>query len=176
MLPHKYKISFYKGTVVTRINPFDNNVDGFIFEHFNWLLDGTRHYHEHEAVDVIRSTVAVGDVVHVQSTAGRKIRRIVVIEDAKKVDVVESKASSSSGKSEVTFYCEEHSTVYVASSQSQRDLPRNTSLDRVEVLEHQSDAKVFTMTMEILLEPTSNKLLVDSYKMEVPGSSLLKDS
>ncbi|GJS15405.1 hypothetical protein Tco_0409877 [Tanacetum coccineum] len=28
--------------------------------------------------------------------------------------------------------------------------------------EHQSDTKVFTMTMEILLEPTSNKLLVDS--------------
>nr|GEV47689.1 hypothetical protein [Tanacetum cinerariifolium] len=28
-------------------------------------------------------------------------------------------------------------------------------------LEHQSDTKVFTMTMEILLEPTSNKLLVD---------------
>ncbi|GKA04225.1 hypothetical protein Tco_0677006 [Tanacetum coccineum] len=27
---------------------------------------------------------------------------------------------------------------------------------------HQSDTKVFTMTMEILLEPTSNKLLVDS--------------
>ncbi|GJR24026.1 hypothetical protein Tco_0972553 [Tanacetum coccineum] len=27
-------------------------------------------------------------------------------------------------------------------------------------LEHQSDTKVFTMTMEILLEPTSNKLLV----------------
>ncbi|GJS38313.1 hypothetical protein Tco_0563356 [Tanacetum coccineum] len=28
--------------------------------------------------------------------------------------------------------------------------------------EHQSDTDVLTMTMEILLEPTSNKLLVDS--------------
>ncbi|GKC61946.1 hypothetical protein Tco_1089544 [Tanacetum coccineum] len=30
--------------------------------------------------------------------------------------------------------------------------------------EHQSDTKVITMTMEILLEPTSNKLFVDSLK------------
>ncbi|GJU76500.1 hypothetical protein Tco_1273570 [Tanacetum coccineum] len=29
--------------------------------------------------------------------------------------------------------------------------------------EHQSDTKVFTMTMEILLEPTSNKLLVERF-------------
>ncbi|GKC19654.1 hypothetical protein Tco_1021804 [Tanacetum coccineum] len=32
--------------------------------------------------------------------------------------------------------------------------------------EHQSDTKVFTMTMEILLEPTLNKLLVDPYGFE----------
>nr|GEU74538.1 hypothetical protein [Tanacetum cinerariifolium] len=38
-------------------------------------------------------------------------------------------------------------------SQNWRDLPMNTPLDRVEVL-------VFTVTMEILLEPSSNKLLV----------------
>nr|GEU51843.1 replication protein A 70 kDa DNA-binding subunit B [Tanacetum cinerariifolium] len=57
LLPHKYKISFYKGTVVTRINPFDNNVNGFILEPFNRLLDDTRHYHEHEVVDVIGSVV-----------------------------------------------------------------------------------------------------------------------
>ncbi|GJS34197.1 hypothetical protein Tco_0532579 [Tanacetum coccineum] len=50
LLLHKYKISFYKGTIVTRIDPFDNNVNGFILEPFNWLLDGTHHYHEHEAV------------------------------------------------------------------------------------------------------------------------------
>ncbi|GKE58880.1 replication protein A 70 kDa DNA-binding subunit B [Tanacetum coccineum] len=81
LLPHKYKISFYEGTVVTRIDDFDNNVNGFILEPFNRLLDGTRQYHEHEAVDIIGSVVAIGDVVPVQSAAGRKIRRTVVIED-----------------------------------------------------------------------------------------------
>nr|GEW78562.1 replication protein A 70 kDa DNA-binding subunit B [Tanacetum cinerariifolium] len=59
--------------MVTMIGPFDENLNGFILEPFNHLLDGTRHYHEHEAV--------VGDVVHVQSAADRKIRRTVVIED-----------------------------------------------------------------------------------------------
>nr|GEU48937.1 zf-CCHC domain-containing protein/UBN2 domain-containing protein [Tanacetum cinerariifolium] len=52
LLPHKYKISFYKGTVVTRIDPFDENLNGFILEPFNRLLDGNRHYHEHEAVGI----------------------------------------------------------------------------------------------------------------------------
>ncbi|GJQ95351.1 hypothetical protein Tco_0006490 [Tanacetum coccineum] len=33
-------------------------------------------------------------------------------------------------------------------------------------VEHQSDTKVFTMTMEILLEPTSNKLMVDPHGFE----------
>ncbi|GKE45490.1 hypothetical protein Tco_1472774, partial [Tanacetum coccineum] len=39
--------------------------------------------------------------------------------------------------------------------------------------EHPSDTYVFTMKMEILLESTSNKLMVDSYKdgVEVPDSS-----
>ncbi|GKF04499.1 hypothetical protein Tco_0035167, partial [Tanacetum coccineum] len=32
---------------------------------------------------------------------------------------------------------------------------------KVKIKEHQSDTKVFTMTMEILLETTSNKLMVD---------------
>ncbi|GJX66013.1 replication protein A 70 kDa DNA-binding subunit B [Tanacetum coccineum] len=82
LLPHKYKIVFHTGTIVTRIDPFDNNVNGFILEPFNLLLDGTRHYHEHEVVDVIGSVVAIGDVVPVQSVVGHKIRRTVVIEDA----------------------------------------------------------------------------------------------
>ncbi|GJV26545.1 putative reverse transcriptase domain-containing protein [Tanacetum coccineum] len=85
LLPHNYKISFYKGTVVIRIDHFDENLNGFILELCNSLLDGTRHYHEHEAVDVIGSVVAIGDVVPVQSAAGRKIRRIVVIEDSEYV-------------------------------------------------------------------------------------------
>nr|GEX35679.1 hypothetical protein [Tanacetum cinerariifolium] len=50
LLPYKYKISFYKGIVVTRIDPFDENLNGFILEPFNRLFDGTRYYHKHEAI------------------------------------------------------------------------------------------------------------------------------
>ncbi|GKC05770.1 hypothetical protein Tco_0997380, partial [Tanacetum coccineum] len=49
---------------------------------------------------------------------------------------------------------------------------------------HQSDTQVITVKIEILLEPTSNKLMVDPHgfegylKMEVkvPDSSCFKDS
>nr|GEY12425.1 replication protein A 70 kDa DNA-binding subunit B [Tanacetum cinerariifolium] len=58
LLPHKYKISFYKETVVTRIVAFDDNVNGFILEPY-----------------IIGSVVAIGDIVPVQSAAGRKIHR-----------------------------------------------------------------------------------------------------
>lgn len=50
LLPHKYKLSFYKTTIVTRVDPIDNNVNGFVLEPFNSLLGGNRHYHEHDAV------------------------------------------------------------------------------------------------------------------------------
>ncbi|GJW78970.1 replication protein A 70 kDa DNA-binding subunit B [Tanacetum coccineum] len=70
LFPHKYKISFYKGTVVTRIDSFENYFNGFILEPFNCLLDGTRQYHEHEAVDIVGSVVAIGDIVPVQSAVG----------------------------------------------------------------------------------------------------------
>ncbi|GKC56720.1 replication protein A 70 kDa DNA-binding subunit B [Tanacetum coccineum] len=81
LLPHKYKISFYKGTTITRIDPIDDNVHEIILEPFKRLLDEACVYHEHEAVDVIGSVVAIGDVVPLQSSASRKIRRTVVIED-----------------------------------------------------------------------------------------------
>ncbi|GJV58096.1 replication protein A 70 kDa DNA-binding subunit B [Tanacetum coccineum] len=179
LLPHKYKISFYKSTTVTRIDLIDDNLHGFILEPFNRLLDGARVYHKHEAVDVIGSVVAIGDVVPVQSSAGRKIRMTVVIEDVeldeydqkrnelghvvfilqlgkvkywngahaihnalfstkmfinrdihkesgwaytackqcnKKVNVVETKATTSSGKSKVRFYCKDDGAVLVTSS------------------------------------------------------------
>ncbi|GJZ87204.1 replication protein A 70 kDa DNA-binding subunit B [Tanacetum coccineum] len=64
LLPHKYKISFYKGTTVTRIDPIDDKVHIFILEPFNRLLDEGRVYHDHEAIDVIGSVVAIGDVVY----------------------------------------------------------------------------------------------------------------
>ncbi|GJV68051.1 replication protein A 70 kDa DNA-binding subunit B [Tanacetum coccineum] len=77
-----FAIAENKGTTVTRIDPIDDNVHGFIFEPFNRLLDEGCVYHDHEVVDVIGLVVAIGDVVPVQSSAGRKIRRSVVIEDA----------------------------------------------------------------------------------------------
>ncbi|GJW15904.1 hypothetical protein Tco_0020037 [Tanacetum coccineum] len=63
-----------------------------------------------------------------------------------------------------------------------KDEKKEALLTLRQKLEHQSDTKVFTMTMEILLEPTSNKLMVDPHgfegylKMKVPDSSCLKDS
>ncbi|GJT33594.1 hypothetical protein Tco_0924013 [Tanacetum coccineum] len=44
------------------------------------------------------------------------------------------------------------------SSQNKRDLPRDIPLDSIEV-QHPSDTQVITVKMEILLEPTSNKLM-----------------
>ncbi|GJS43595.1 replication protein A 70 kDa DNA-binding subunit B [Tanacetum coccineum] len=83
LLPHRYKISFYKCTTVTRIEPFDNNTNGFILEPFNNLLDPEHHqYYKNDVVDVIGSVVGIGDIVPVMSVAGKKIRRTIVLEDA----------------------------------------------------------------------------------------------
>ncbi|GJU86665.1 hypothetical protein Tco_1294211 [Tanacetum coccineum] len=100
-------------------------------------------------------------------------------------------------------------------NQNRRDLPRDIPLDSVVVLryekrsksknkgkvstemelvleqtqqEHQSDTKVFTMTMEILLDPTSNKLMEERFdtsagnhvkeillKLNLPDHRILKD-
>ncbi|GJY29162.1 replication protein A 70 kDa DNA-binding subunit B [Tanacetum coccineum] len=83
LLPYRYTISFYKCTTVTRIEPFDNNTNGFILEPFNHLLDPEHHqYYENDVVDVIGSVVGIGDIVPVMSAAGKKIRRTIVLEDA----------------------------------------------------------------------------------------------
>ncbi|GKD83431.1 replication protein A 70 kDa DNA-binding subunit B, partial [Tanacetum coccineum] len=155
LLPHKYKISFYKGTMVTRIDDFDNNANGFILEPFNRLLDGTRQYHEHEAVELPeydknqfkislfaphKSMVTIseffnGAVKKMVSSIRECEQKSHCIVYAKihmihkengwaytgckkcnkKVNVVDTKASSSAGKSKVTFYCEDHGVVQVAS-------------------------------------------------------------
>ncbi|GKB90992.1 replication protein A 70 kDa DNA-binding subunit B [Tanacetum coccineum] len=79
----RYKISFYKCTTVTRIEPFDNNTNGFIIEPFDHLLDPEHHqYYENDVVDVIGSVAGIGDIVPVMSAAGKKIRRTIVVEDA----------------------------------------------------------------------------------------------
>ncbi|GKC35912.1 replication protein A 70 kDa DNA-binding subunit B [Tanacetum coccineum] len=73
LLPHMYKISFYKSTFVTRIEPFDNNTHGFVMEPYNRLLDTEHHhYYEQDAVDVIVSVVGIGDIVPVMSATGKK--------------------------------------------------------------------------------------------------------
>ncbi|GJW88657.1 replication protein A 70 kDa DNA-binding subunit B [Tanacetum coccineum] len=83
LLPHRYKISFYKCTTVTLIEPFDNNTNRFILEPFNHLLDSEHHqYYKNDDVDVIGSVVGIGDIVPVMSVAGKKIRRTIVLEDA----------------------------------------------------------------------------------------------
>ncbi|GJY55916.1 replication protein A 70 kDa DNA-binding subunit B [Tanacetum coccineum] len=82
LLPHRYKISFYKCTTVTRIEPFDSNTNGFILEPFHHLLDPEHHqYYGNDVVDVIGSVVGIGDIVPVMSAAGKKIRRTIVAED-----------------------------------------------------------------------------------------------
>ncbi|GJY16626.1 replication protein A 70 kDa DNA-binding subunit B [Tanacetum coccineum] len=83
LLPHRYKISFYKCATVTRIEPFDNNTNGFILEPFHHLLDPEHHqYYENDVVDVIGSVVGIGDIVPVMSVAGKKkIHRKIVAED-----------------------------------------------------------------------------------------------
>ena len=48
LLPHKYKINFFKNTALTRMNRFDTNHNGFKFEPF--LRFTTRRWSEHEAV------------------------------------------------------------------------------------------------------------------------------
>ncbi|GJY80738.1 replication protein A 70 kDa DNA-binding subunit B [Tanacetum coccineum] len=66
LLPHRYKIRFYKCTTVTRIEPFDTNTNGFILEPFNNLLDPEHHeYYENDVVGVIGSVVGIGDIVPV---------------------------------------------------------------------------------------------------------------
>ncbi|GJZ15133.1 replication protein A 70 kDa DNA-binding subunit B [Tanacetum coccineum] len=82
LLPHRYKISFYKSTTVTHIHPFDNNTNGFILKPFNHLLDSEYHgYHENDVVDVIGSVVGIGDIILIMSCSAKKIRRTIVIED-----------------------------------------------------------------------------------------------
>ena len=48
LLPHKYKINFFKNTALTRIHRFDTNHNGFKFEPF--LRFSTRRWAEPEAV------------------------------------------------------------------------------------------------------------------------------
>ena len=50
LLPNRWKISFFKGTNVTRIDQIDDNFVGFINEPFTRILDPNNEYHEHDCV------------------------------------------------------------------------------------------------------------------------------
>ena len=50
LVPHKWKLSFYKGTDVTRVEHIDTNYLGFINELFMRILDTDYEYHEHDCV------------------------------------------------------------------------------------------------------------------------------
>ncbi|PWA55887.1 Cyanidin-3-O-glucoside 2-O-glucuronosyltransferase [Artemisia annua] len=77
LLPHKYKINFFKNTSLTRINRFDTNHNGFKFKPF--LRFSTRRWTEEEAVDVIGTIVSIGNPKPFGS--GQKLRT-VILEDA----------------------------------------------------------------------------------------------
>ncbi|GJS55438.1 replication protein A 70 kDa DNA-binding subunit B [Tanacetum coccineum] len=82
LLPHRYKISFYKSTTVTRIDPFDNNNNGFILKPFSHLLYSEYHeYHENDGVDVIGSVVGIGDIIPTMSGDAKKIKRTIIVAD-----------------------------------------------------------------------------------------------
>ncbi|GJT29015.1 replication protein A 70 kDa DNA-binding subunit B [Tanacetum coccineum] len=73
LLPHAWKVSFYKNTNVTRVDQIDDNLIGFRNEPFTRILDTNEEYEEN-------NSVGIGDVVAVNSIGARKIQ-IIVIED-----------------------------------------------------------------------------------------------
>lgn len=50
LLPHRFKISFFKGTELTHVENIDNNYLGFINEPFSRILDLDNEYHDHDCV------------------------------------------------------------------------------------------------------------------------------
>ncbi|GKE50657.1 replication protein A 70 kDa DNA-binding subunit B [Tanacetum coccineum] len=81
LLPHDWKLSFYRNTNVTRIDQFDDNFTGFKSKPFTRILDTNEEYEEHNSVDVIGTVVGIDKIVAVNSIGSKKIRRTVVIED-----------------------------------------------------------------------------------------------
>ena len=59
LLPHRWKISFYKGTDVTRVEHKDDNVLGFINEPFIRILDTDYENYEQDCVGMYYSETCV---------------------------------------------------------------------------------------------------------------------
>nr|GEZ15891.1 replication protein A 70 kDa DNA-binding subunit B [Tanacetum cinerariifolium] len=66
LLPNRWKISFYKGTEVTRVDQIDDNLIGFVNEPFSY---------------VIGTVVSIGNIVPINGYGFSKVRKTVVIED-----------------------------------------------------------------------------------------------
>ncbi|PWA69063.1 hypothetical protein CTI12_AA302290 [Artemisia annua] len=68
LLNHKYKITFFQSTKVTRIDHFDEDVFGFKLEPFSEIL--SKRYHEKDSVDVVGVIVAIGNIIQVHYSDG----------------------------------------------------------------------------------------------------------
>lgn len=53
LLPNRWKISFFKGTNVTRIDQIDDNFVGFINEPFKRIFDPNNEYHEQIVIHML---------------------------------------------------------------------------------------------------------------------------
>ncbi|GJR57783.1 replication protein A 70 kDa DNA-binding subunit B [Tanacetum coccineum] len=78
LLDHRYKLSFFKNTTLTRVGIFYSNPRGFRFEHFGAF---TSRKSLRELCDVIGMIVSISDVIPFNYVGVDKIRRTVILED-----------------------------------------------------------------------------------------------
>ncbi|GJS49733.1 hypothetical protein Tco_0599854 [Tanacetum coccineum] len=79
LLDHRYKLSFFKNTTLTRVGIFDSNPRGFRFEHFGVFT--SRKISEKELCDVIGTIVSIFDAIPFNYAGVDKIGRNVILED-----------------------------------------------------------------------------------------------
>nr|GEW26757.1 replication protein A 70 kDa DNA-binding subunit B [Tanacetum cinerariifolium] len=72
LLPHDWKLLFYKNTNVTRTNQIDDNFTGFKSEPFTQLLDTNEEYKDKDVVDVIGTVVGIGEIIAVNSIGSKR--------------------------------------------------------------------------------------------------------
>ncbi|GJY18904.1 replication protein A 70 kDa DNA-binding subunit B, partial [Tanacetum coccineum] len=78
LLDHRYKLSFFKNTALTRVGIFYSNPRGFRFEHFGAF---TSRKSLRELCDVIGTIVSISDAIPFNYAGVDKIRRTVILED-----------------------------------------------------------------------------------------------
>ncbi|GJX30897.1 replication protein A 70 kDa DNA-binding subunit B [Tanacetum coccineum] len=79
LLEHRFKLSFFKNTALTRVGSFDSNLRGFRFEHFSAFT--SRKFSKRELSDVIGTIVSISDAIPFNYVGVDKIRRTVILED-----------------------------------------------------------------------------------------------